>query len=181
MGASLKCQAVRRKKYLAFPQIKKLPSGSASNGGFCAAAWRSEVVAAAAPPVTFDATYALNVSISAEETLPGLHHEIAKKLGAHAFPSTSSYRARTRWYGSHSGHRNFVRTLPYPGSANGMESLRLVKDDSGFSAASDARACAAWNGARRTDWICVRWRPSKRRVLPCCRRLPCAVGLPAGS
>lgn len=110
MGASLKCQAVRRKKYLAFPQIKKFAFRLCVERGFCAAAWRSEVVAAAAPPVTFDVTYALNVSISAEEPLPKavenlcmplteLHHEIAKKLGAYAFPSTSSYRARTRWYG----------------------------------------------------------------------------------
>lgn len=69
---------------------------SVGERGFCAAAWQPEVVAVAAPLITPDAIYVLNVSISTEEPLAkavedlcdplmGLHHEIQKRLDAHAF------------------------------------------------------------------------------------------------
>jgi DNA-binding IclR family transcriptional regulator len=68
---------------------------SVSERGFCAAAWQPEVVAVAAPLVTPDAIYVLNVSISTEEPLAkavkdlcnplmGLLHGIQKELSAQA-------------------------------------------------------------------------------------------------
>lgn len=67
-----------------------------SERGFCAAAWQPEVVAVAAPLVTADAIYVLNVSISTEEPLAkavenlctrlmGLHQDIQKRLSANTF------------------------------------------------------------------------------------------------